>query len=59
MVKLAKQIDSHVVVIDEDNPATTVVPEGQGTPEVNLGPTPLNASEVSSATPTVTHGPVP
>lgn len=59
MVKLAKKIDSNVVVIDVDNLAITIIPQGQGTPIVNLGPTPLNASEVSLATSAVTQGPIP
>ena len=59
MAELAKQIDSHMVVINVDNSATTIIPKGQGTPEVNLGSTPLNANEVSSATPTVTQDPIP
>ena len=54
MAELAKQIDSHVDVIDMDNLATNVVPEGQGAPEVNLGPTFPTIGEVSSTTPTVT-----
>lgn len=50
MVELAKQIDSHMLVIEVDNLATTVVPEGQGTPQVNQAPTPSNANEVSLTT---------
>ena len=40
MKELAEQIDSHMEVIDLDNPTSLVAPEGPKTLEINLAPTP-------------------
>nr|POF10531.1 hypothetical protein CFP56_04756 [Quercus suber] len=60
MVELAQQIDSHLVVIDVDNPTTNVVPEEQGTLQpsnsLTLASTPHFLSR-QSATAASTHHP--
>ena len=40
MRELAKQIDSHVEVINVDNSSSNVAPEGPNDTEINLVPTP-------------------
>ena len=40
MKELAEQIDSHMEVIDLDNPTSLVAPEGPRNSEINLAPTP-------------------
>ena len=57
MRELAEQIDSHVKVIDVDNP-TSNVPKGPNTPEINPIPTPPTSGKVSSITLTVAQDPV-
>jgi len=54
MEELAQEIDSHMVVVDEDDPTTTIPTEGQGTPQESQGLTLPVASEVSLATLAVT-----
>lgn len=51
LVELAERIDSHVEMIDLENSATNVVPEGLNAPEVNLAPTLLMSREVSTQGP--------
>nr|POE76804.1 hypothetical protein CFP56_67455 [Quercus suber] len=53
-MELAQEINSHVVVIDEDNLTTTIPTEGQGTPQASQGLTLAIASEVSLDTSAVT-----
>ena len=48
MAKLAKQINSHMVVIDVDNPATHTAPQSQNAPEVNPAFLTTTSSEVTS-----------
>ena len=43
---VSQQIDSHVVVIDEDNPTTAIPTEMQGAPHSTLGSVPSFAREV-------------
>lgn len=54
MAELAKQIYSHVGVIDVDIPANKVAPEGQNSLEVTLTLTLPTPGEVSSTSPVVT-----
>ena len=57
MTELAEQINSHVEVIDMDNPTTNVAPEGPNAPEVNLALTLPTSREFSSISPAVAQGP--
>ena len=50
MRELSQQIDSHVVVIDEENLTTTTPTETQGTPQSTLGSVPSIAHEVPTTT---------
>ena len=57
MIELAEQINSHVEVIDMDNPTTDVAPKGPNAPEVNLALTLSTSGEFSSISPAVAQGP--
>ena len=48
---MSQQIDSNVVVIDEDNPTTTTLAEMQGATQPILGSAPPSASEVPLTSP--------
>ena len=57
MRELAEQIDSHMKVIDVDNP-TSNVPKGSNAPEINPVLTPSTSGKVSFITLTVAQDPV-
>ena len=50
MRELSQQIDSLMVVIDEENPTTATPTEMQGAPQSTLGSVPLVAREVPTTT---------
>ena len=58
MRELAKQIDSHVVVIDVDNPTSNVAHEGPNAPKINLALTTPTSGKVSSIPPVVAQDPI-
>ena len=57
MRELAKQIDSHIVVVDLDNPAYPIAPKGAGTLEIALAPTAPSFEGASSVLPDVAQDP--
>nr|POE58158.1 hypothetical protein CFP56_21435 [Quercus suber] len=59
MRELAKQIDSHVVVVDLDNPASPVAPEDTGTSEVALASTAPSFGGASPVLPDAAQDPSP
>ena len=50
MRELSQQIDSYMVVIDEENLTTTTLTETQGAPQSTLGSIPSVAREVPITT---------
>ena len=48
--ELSQQIDSHVVVIDEENPTTATLTVIQGAPQSTLGLVPSVSREVPTTT---------
>ena len=53
MMELSQHINSHVLVIDEDNLTTTTPTETWGTPQPSQGSAFLDASEVPLTAPTM------
>ena len=51
MAELARQIDSHMVVIDADSLAAHTAPQSQNAPEVNLALLAATSSEVTFVSP--------
>ncbi|KAL0004888.1 hypothetical protein SO802_012449 [Lithocarpus litseifolius] len=57
MMELSWQIDSHVVVLDEENPTTSVPTEMQGAAQPRVELTPPVTSEIHSTNPIVPQDP--
>lgn len=57
MMELSRQIDSHVVMLDEENPTTNAPIETQGAPQPGVGLAPPVASEIPSPNPAVPQDP--
>ena len=58
MAELAEQIDSHVKIINVENPTTNTTPRGQSAPKVNPVSTILTFGEVFFASPTMAQDPI-
>ena len=59
MRELAEQIDSHMEVIDLNNPSSLVVLEGSSNLEISLASTPLAFGGASLIPPTIAQDPTP
>ena len=57
--KLAEKIDTHIMVVYLDNPASPVAPEGIGTSKITLASTALISGGVSPILPDAAQDPVP
>ena len=53
MMELSRQIDSHMVVLDEENPTTSVPTEKQGATQPIVEFTPPITNEIPSTSPVV------
>ena len=59
MRELVEKIDSYIVVVYLDNPASPVAPEGTGTSEITLAPIALVSEGVSPILPVAAQDPAP
>ena len=57
MMELSQEIDSHMVVIDEENPTTAIPTKMWGALQSTFGSAPPIAREVPSTTSTMPQGP--